>query len=102
MDILQDIIDLDRTAAARAKAAVDEEQRLSDESGEQSAKESHKMLSEERAKVESYCQQKEQELNRKLREAASVQSEQCRRLDECFNSFKAQWKSEIINRITGE
>lgn len=102
MDILQDIIDMDRAAAARAKAAVDEERRLSDESGEQSAKESREMLSAERAKVREYCEKKEQQLNSKLREAASVQNEKCRRLDESFNSLKAQWKSEIINRITGE
>lgn len=102
MDILQDIIDMDRAAAARAKAAVDEERRLSDESGEQSAKESREMLSEERSKMQSYCQKKEQQLNTKLREAVTVQKEKCRQLDESFNSLKAQWKAEILGRITGE
>lgn len=102
MDILQDIIDLDRTAAARAKAAVDEERRLSDESGELSAKESRDMLDEERKRVQSYCDKKEQQLSQKLREAASVQNERCKSLDESFNSYRAQWKAEIINRITGE
>lgn len=101
MDILQDIIDMDRAAAARAKAAVEEERRLFDESGEQSAKESREMLAEERAKMESYCQKKEEQLNIKLREAASVQKEKCRLLDESFNSLKEQWKSEILSRITG-
>ncbi len=102
MDILQDIIDMDRAAAARAKAAVDEERRLSDESGEQSAKESRELISAERSKMRDYCEKKEQQLAVKLREAASVQKEKCRQLDESFNSLKAQWKAEIINRITGE
>lgn len=101
MDILQDIIDMDKLAAARAKAAVEEERRLSDESGEQSAKESRAMVSEERSKMQSYCKKKEEQLAVKLREAASVQKEQCARLDESFNGFRDKWKSEIISRITG-
>ncbi len=101
MEILQQIIDMDRAAAARAYAAVEEERRLSDESGEQSAKESREMLSAERARVREYCEKKEQQLSVKLREAASVQKEKCRQLDESFNSLKEQWKSEILGRITG-
>ena len=102
MDILQDIIDLDRAAAARAMAAVEEERRLSDESGEQSAKVNREMLDEERKKVREYCDKKNSQLNQKLREAESVRNEQCKTLDESFNSLRAQWKSEIIKRITGE
>lgn len=102
MDILQDIIDLDRAAAARAMAAVEEERRLSDESGEQSAKENREMLEAERKKVREYCDSNDSRLNQKLREAESVQKEQCKALDESFNSLRAQWKSEIIKRITGE
>lgn len=102
MDILQDIIDLDRAAAARTMAAVEEERRLSDESGEQSAKVNREMLDEERRKVREYCDKKESQLSQKLREAESVQREQCKALDESFNSLRAQWKSEIIKRITGE
>lgn len=101
MDILQDIIDMDKAAAARAKIAVEEERRLSDESGDRSAKESRELVSAERAKVREYCEEHEKLLAAKLREAASVQNEKCRQLDESFNSFKEQWKSEIINRITG-
>lgn len=101
MDILQQIIDMDKAAAARAQAAVEEERRLSDESGAQSAKESREMLSEERAKMQSYCKNQEQQLAVKLKEAESVRLEECRRLDDSFNKFKRQWKTEIINRITG-
>lgn len=101
MDILQDIIDMDRAAAARAKAAVDEERRLSDESGERSVKESRELVSAEREKVREFCEEREKQLAVKLREAASVQNEKCRQLDESFNKLRDQWKSEIINRITG-
>lgn len=102
MDILQDIIDLDRAAAARAMASVEEERRLSDESGEQSAKVNREMLDEERKKVREYCDKKDKQLSQKLREAESVRNERCRSLDESFNSLRTQWKSEIIKRITGE
>ena len=101
MEILQQIIDMDRAAAARAYAAVEEERRLSDESGEHSAKESRDLLTAERDKVREFCEKKEQQLSVKLREAASVQQEKCRQLDESFNSLKEQWKSEILGRITG-
>lgn len=101
MEILQQIIDMDKAAAARVASAVDEDRRLSDESGEQSAKESRELLSAEREKVKSFCQKQEQELSQKLRRAESVREEGCKKLDESFNSNKAQWRSEIISRITG-
>lgn len=101
MDILQQIIDMDKAAAARVSSAVEEERRLSDESGEQSAKESRELLSAEREKVQSFCKAQEEQLSRKLRRAESVREEDCKKLDESFNSNRAQWKSEIISRITG-
>ena len=101
MEILQQIIDMDRAAAARAYTAIEEERRLSDESGYQSAKESREMLAAEREKVREYCEKKEQQLASKLKEAASVQNEMCQRLDDSFNSMRDQWKAEIISRITG-
>ena len=101
MEILQQIIDMDKAAAARAYTAIEEARRLSDESGEQSLKDSHKMLAAEREKVREYCEKKEQQLASKLKEAQSVQNEKCRQLDDSFNSMRDQWKSEIINRITG-
>ncbi len=101
MEILQEIIDMDKAAAARAFSAVEEARRLSDESGEQSAKESREMLSAERAKVQDYCKSQEQRLSEMLRRAESVREEGCKKLDESFNSNKARWKSEILDRITG-
>lgn len=101
MEILQQIIDMDKAAAARAYTAIEEERRLSGESGEQSAKESREMLAAEREKVREYCEKKEQQLSLKLKEAASVQNEKCRRLDDSFNSMRDEWKNEIISRITG-
>ena len=38
MEILQQIIDMDKSASARVEMAVEEERRLSDESGEKSSK----------------------------------------------------------------
>ena len=101
MEILQQIIDMDKAAEARVYAAIEEERRLLNASGDQSAKESREMLAAEREKVREYCEKKEQQLSSKLREAASVQNEMCRRLDDNFNGMRDQWKAEIISRITG-
>lgn len=101
VEILQQIIDMDKVAAARAYTAIENERRLSDESGEQAAKESREILEAERKKVREYCEKKEQQLASKLKEAASVQNEKCRHLDDSFNSMRDEWKAEIISRITG-
>ena len=71
MEILQQIIDMDKAAAARVNAAIEEERRLSDESGEGSVEERGNTLAEE-----------------------------CGKLDEKFAANRNKWKAEIIGRIT--
>ena len=101
MEILQEIIKMDKAAAARAEKAVEEERRLSDESGEEAAKAREKLVAEERSKVERFCREQESRLSERLSQAEKIRGEQCAKLDESFNAHKAAWKSEIIARITG-
>lgn len=101
MDILQQIIDMDKAAAARAEAAVEEKRRLSDESGEEAAKAAKELISAERVKAQSYCQKQEQKLSQKLFRAEKNRDEQCGKLDDSFNAHKSEWKAEIMRRITG-
>lgn len=101
MEILQQIIGMDKAAAARAEKAIEKERRLSDESGEEAAKSREKLVAEERAKVERFCREQEAKLTDRLSQAEKIRGEQCAKLDESFNAHKADWKKEIIGRITG-
>ena len=101
MDIMQQIIKIDKQAAERAAQAIEKEQRLSDESGEQAKRENSEMISKEREKMQSICKSQEQTLNEKLRQAEKIRDERCEALDKVFGEKRGQWKSEIIGCITG-
>lgn len=101
MEILQQIINMDKAAVSRAEKAIEEERRLSDESGEAAAKAREKLVAAEREKVAVFCREQEAKLSERLSQAEKIRDERCARLDESFNAHKAEWKSEIIGRITG-
>lgn len=100
MEILQQIIEIDKAAAARVNMAIEEERRLSDESGEGSARAREEAVARERAKVDEFCKEQTAKLNEKLSKADKTLADECGKLDEKFNSRKADWKTEIIGRIT--
>lgn len=100
MDILQRIIDMDKAAAARVNAAIEEERRLSDESGEGSAKAREEAVAAERAKLEEFCKDQENIVKDKLSKADKIRTEECAKLDEKFAANKQWWKVEVIRRIT--
>ena len=100
MDILQQIIDMDKAAAARAEAAIEEERRLSDETGEGSAKAREEAVAAERAKVEEFCKTQEEAVREKLSKADKTREEECKKLDEKFAASKTWWKLDVIRRIT--
>lgn len=100
MSILQKIIDMDKAAAARVEAAVEEERRLSDESGAGSAKAREDAAAAERAKLEEFCREQMKTLNEKLSKADKTLADECGKLDERFAANKDRWKAEIIARIT--
>lgn len=92
---------MDKAAAARAEKAIEEERRLSDESGEEAARSREKLIAAEREKVAVFCREQETRLAERLSQAEKIRSDRCARLDESFKAHKAEWKSEIIGRITG-
>ena len=100
MDILQQIIDMDKAAVARVNAAIEEERRLSDESGEGSAKAREEAVAAERAKLEDFCKTQESIVKEKLSKADKTRAEECEKLDEKFAANKQWWKVEVIKRIT--
>lgn len=100
MSILQQIIDMDRAAAARVELAVEEERRLSGESGECSAKAREEAVARERAKAETFCAEQQKQLNEKLSKSDKTLADECGKLDEKFAAHKSEWKAEIMARIT--
>lgn len=100
MDILSQIVEMDKAAAARVNMAIEEERRLSDESGEGFAKTREEAVARERAKVDAFCKEQTEKLNEKLSKADKALADERGKLDEKFNSQKERWKAEIIGRIT--
>lgn len=100
MDILSQIVEMDKAAAARVEMALEEERRLSDESGEGFAKTREEAIAAERAKVDAYCREQSAKLEERLSKSDKALAEENEKLDERFNAQKARWKAEIIAKIT--
>ena len=101
MDILQQIIDMDKAAVARVKAAADEQRRLDGETDETAAKSLNSLLEAERSRCEGLKTEQESALAEKRSESEERRVEQCGRLDEAFARNRDRWKSEILARVTG-
>lgn len=100
MDILSQIVEMDKAAAARVNMAIEEERRLSDESGEGFAKTREEAIAGERAKVDAFCKEQTAMLEERLSKSDKVLAGEKAKLDEKFNSQKERWKAEIFGRIT--
>lgn len=102
MNILNEIILLDRQAQARADSALKAEQKRTAEVGNAAAKASAEKVKNEREKTEKLRAKQEKTLSEKLSGAEKVKAERCREIDKIFSENKSRWKSEIIHRITEE
>lgn len=92
---------MDKAAAARVDMALEEERRLSDESGEGFAKTREEAVAKERANVEAFCKEQTEKLNETLSKSGKALADENAKLDERFNSQKERWKAEIIEKIIG-
>lgn len=101
MDVLQQIIDMDKAARARTEKARGEQKRQSAQAAAQSAQARSALIDAERAKLDEYKAQREAELSQRLAGAESVRAEQCARLDAVFAENAERWRADIIRRITG-
>ncbi len=101
MDILQEIIAIDKAAALRTAAIKEQMAKELDESGENAAKEREELLASERKKLERKTKELEKQLSDKQVESESERERETCRLDETFARYKDEWKNEIIKRIVG-
>lgn len=102
MNILNEIIALDKQASVRAEAAIEAERKRSAEVGNAEAKSRAEKIENERKKAQKLRAEQEKTLSEKLSGAEKEKSERCKALSDIFLENKAKWKSEIISRITEE
>ncbi len=100
MDIIEQIIKMDKEAEARVREAVERESSLLSESGEQAQRDSAAAVEAERKAAEDFEREAQQKLNEKLRHAEEARAVRCKQLDDVFSAHRSEWKSEILGRIT--
>lgn len=100
MDIIEQIIKMDKAAAQRVDEAVERESSRLNEADEKAQSASRAAIEAERKAAEAFERESQQKLNEKLRHAEEVRSSRCKKLDDTFTSHKSEWKSEILGRIT--
>ena len=100
MDILQEIIALDKAAAARVEQVREEQSRLLEEAGRSAADSTEKQTEDQRRKLESFRADQERALSEKRSSADAAQAEQLKRLDDIFAASRKDWISEITKKIT--
>ena len=100
MKILNEIVELDKKAAARAQAEIDEERKRSAEVGNAEAKSREEKVSSERERIQKLRGEQEKTLSERLSGAEKEKDRRCKELSDIFSENKARWKSEIISRIT--
>ncbi len=101
MDILQNIIELDKAAAANTKAAVKKERIKLDEKEKNADSRRNSVLDRNREAAESSRMEQEKALAEKKAAAEASLSESKARLDDIFAGNRESWQNEIIGRITG-
>lgn len=100
MDIIEQIVNMDKAAARRVEEAVERESSRLSEMDEKSQRASRAAIEAEREAAEAFERESRQKLNEKLRHAEEARGSRCKKLDDTFASHKSEWKSEILGRIT--
>lgn len=102
MDILQQIIEMDKAAAARNEAMRKAELERLDAMDVLNRQHLEQVVKNERAQAKEFLAQRREKLEKKKADTEAELSERISRLDGIFDTHKDEWQSEIIARITGE
>ena len=101
MDILQQIIEADKAAAARVQALREESERRLSESGKAAAQANSLLISSEQQKLDKQRAEQEKTLSEKQNSAGEVLAAQTKRLEDIFAANRSEWSSEIMKKVTG-
>lgn len=101
MDILQQIIEADKAAAARVQALREESERRLSESGKAAAQANSLLISSEQQKLDKQRAEQEKTLSEKKNSAGEVLAAQTKRLEDICAANRSEWSSEIMKKVTG-
>ncbi len=100
MDILRELIALDRAAAERVENVRAEQAKLIDDIGRTAAESDQKQVELERRRLEELRADSVNRLAEKRSAAAQAQRSQTERLDSVFAERRSEWIADITRRIT--
>ncbi len=100
MDILRELIALDRAAAERVENVRAEQAKLIDDIGRTAAESDQKQVELERRRLEELRADSVNRLAEKRSAAAQAQRSQTERLDSVFAERRSEWIADITGRIT--
>ena len=100
MDILRELIALDRAAAERVENVRAEQAKLIDDIGRTAAESDQKQVELERRRLEELRADSVNRLAEKRSAAAQTQRSQTERLDGVFAERRSEWIADITRRIT--
>lgn len=100
MDILRELIALDRAAAERVENVRAEQAKLIDDIGRTAAESDQKQVELERRRLEELRTDSVNRLAEKRSAAAQAQRSQTERLDSVFAERRSEWIADITRRIT--
>lgn len=100
MDILRELIALDRAAAERVENVRAEQAKLIDDIGRTAAESDQKQVELERRRLEELRADSVNRLAEKRSAAAQAQRSQTERLDGVFAERRSEWIADITGRIT--
>ena len=101
MDILQEIINMDKEAAQRCEAAQKELLEKLNEKSEKAARRRDSHIEKERTRMEEFRQEQQEALEKKRHAAHQHCESEKARLDDIFANNRKSWKAEIMNKVTG-
>lgn len=101
MELLRELIEIDKSAAARVEALREEQSHITAQSGIDASQQNDRIVAEARAELESFTAAQQSAVAEKKRSAAAEQEKQMTRLDEYFSAHREEWAKDILKRVTG-
>lgn len=101
MEILQEIIAIDKSAAARVEALRAEQAKSITSSGNAAAEDVRRTIAMETERLNALKAEQEKALADKKQSCSDRQTAEISRLDSVFAENREKWLNEMLGRITG-
>ena len=101
MELLQQIIELDKKAAASVEQKIEEFRRQLESSDLDAQRTSSELIAREQKQLDEYREKQERVLKERLEGTQSAIKQKTDALDAIFDQHRQEWHNEIMQRITG-